>query len=204
MPSWLYFSKPINQAMHDFTSYDNPPSYLKNLFGLNLKFIPRTKYTPHDLDDSIKHFRQNAYIHDYYLHFPPEMQEDQPLKNKKLHIPTHWMPPHSKISKDIVAGTTKFGSALERIFTKKTMLPEFINHPTTSPTRTQDQEQVCHRQGRQESRTMHHRNGCIYPICDQRPPSLSSNLPTTVSTVGQGTHAGSSKESEEISFEIQG
>ena len=33
------------------------------------------------------------------------------------------MPPHWKISKDIVTGTTKFGSALEQIFTKKQCSP---------------------------------------------------------------------------------
>ena len=54
MPTWLYFSRSSNMAMHDLTTFRKPPSNIKSLLGLNLKFIPRPKFTTHDLDDTIK------------------------------------------------------------------------------------------------------------------------------------------------------
>ena len=120
MPAWIYFSKATNMAMHDLTSYIKPPSNLKSLLGLNLKFIPKKKYSTYDLTESIQRFTQQIYIRDYYLRNPPVSgPDDSEPFNKKLHIPTHWMPPTWQIAKDVVDKTEKFTSSLQQLFRKR-------------------------------------------------------------------------------------
>ena len=120
MPAWIYFSKATNMAMHDLTSYLQPPANLKSLLGLNLKFIPRRSSTTDDLDESIQRFNQQIFIKDYYQNRPPEINFEEPTNfNKKLHIATHWMPPTWKISKTVVTKTERFTSSLNRIFVTK-------------------------------------------------------------------------------------
>ena len=92
MPTWLYFSRSNNMALHDLTSYLQPPANLRCLLGMNLKFIPRKKYTTEDMTEHFDRFRQKVFIKDYYSHFPPDMQnseKEQLTYHPKLHIQTH-------------------------------------------------------------------------------------------------------------------
>ena len=107
-------------AMHELTSYIQPPPNIKSLLGLNLKFIPRRSSTTDDLEQSIQRFSQQVFIKDFYRNNPPEINTEESTHfNKKLHIPTHWMPPTWKITKSVVEKTECFTNSLTRIFTKK-------------------------------------------------------------------------------------
>ena len=123
MPTWLYFARASNMAMHDLTSYITPPANVRALLGLNLKFIPRSRNTPFDMTDSIKRFQQSIFIKDFYKNNPPSEASLQTLTddnyNPKLHIPTHWTPPPWKLSKHVVKQTDQFTTAIKRIFFKR-------------------------------------------------------------------------------------
>ena len=45
MPTWYYFSRPSNLALHDFTKQHKPEKNLRSLLGLGLKFIPTPSLT---------------------------------------------------------------------------------------------------------------------------------------------------------------
>ena len=96
-------------ALHDLTTKNKPPSNLKLLLGLNLKFIPRRRFTTTDLTDTNKRFKQQVFLQDYYLNNPPDSSnEDTSTFNSKLHIPTHWTPSPWKITPSVVTHTDNF------------------------------------------------------------------------------------------------
>ena len=125
MPTWLYFSRSSNMAMHDLTSFRKPPPNLKCLLGLNLKFIPRRRFTTYDLDETSQRFRQQVYLQDYYLQNPPETDDNHnnELHNSKLHIPTHWIPSVWKVSDSVVYKTDYFLHHLKKLFYKRQCTP---------------------------------------------------------------------------------
>ena len=106
MPTWLYFNRASNMAMHDLTLSKKPPPNLRCLLGLNLKFIPRRRFTTSDLTDTHTRFKQQIYLQDYYLRNPVDNDtNDQTTYNPKLHIRTHWMPAVWKVSQNTVHRT---------------------------------------------------------------------------------------------------
>ena len=120
MPTWLYFSRPTNMAMHDLTTFRKPPPNLKCLLGLNLKFIPRRRFTTDNLDNSFQRFRQQVYIQDFYRNNPTDPRDEEPSTyNPKLHIPTHWLPSIWKVSDTTVNRTNEFLYYTEKLFFKK-------------------------------------------------------------------------------------
>ncbi len=105
-------------------TFRKPPSNIKSLLGLNLKFIPRPKFTTHDLDDTITRFRQQVYIQDFYQNNPVDNRnEELPLHIPKLHIPTHWIPSIWKISESTIARTNEFLHYTKKLFFKKRCTP---------------------------------------------------------------------------------
>ena len=91
MPTWLYFSRASNMAMHDLTIHKKPPLNLRCLLGLNLKFIPCRRFTTADLTETVSRFKQQVYLQDYYINNPVDQTADNTSSfNPKLHIQTHW------------------------------------------------------------------------------------------------------------------
>ena len=125
MPTWLYFSRASNMAMHNLTTFRKPPSNLKCLLGLNLKFIPRRKFTTYDLTETTNRFRQQVYLQDYYLTNPPDTLDSNTneSRNRKLHIPTHWVPSVWKVSDSVVYHTDNFLQSLGKLFYKRQCTP---------------------------------------------------------------------------------
>ena len=125
MPTWLYFSRAQNMAMHDLTKIRKPPSNLKCLLGLNLKFIPRRRFTTTNLDETKQRFRQQVYIQDYYINNPFEStkDDDTSVNNPKLHIPTHWIPTAWKINDQTVSRTNEFFYHIDKIFKHRYCTP---------------------------------------------------------------------------------
>ena len=125
MEAWVYFSRSNNMALHDLTSYITPPSNLRCLLGLNLKFIPRKRYTTDDILENTNRFQNNVFIQDYYIQNPqPDFDrannpDQNNMFNPKLHVPTHWSPPHWKVSKSTVQATEQFCSSLKNLFQKR-------------------------------------------------------------------------------------
>ena len=124
MPTWLYFARASNMAMHDLTKSKKPPPNLRCLLGLNLKFIPRQCFTTSDITEAKTRFKQQIFLQDYYIHNPvdPNTVHHTPY-NPKLHIRTHWMPAPWKISDSTVARTDSFLNSLNKIFRKKQCSP---------------------------------------------------------------------------------
>ena len=125
MPTWLYFSRASNMAMHDLTTSQKPPSNIKCLLDLNLKFIPRRRFTTYDLDDTIQRFRKQVFIQDYYLHNPHDSTtvETDSTYNHKLHIPTHWVPTTWKVSEETVFRTDYFTNSIKKLFYRRQCTP---------------------------------------------------------------------------------
>ena len=112
-------------AMHDLTTFRKPPSNLICLLGLNLKFIPRRRFTTCDLDETLQIFRQQVYLQDYYLNNPNDndIDETRNTHNPKLHIPTHWVPAVCKIIKDTVFHTNNFTNSVQKLFFRQQCTP---------------------------------------------------------------------------------
>ena len=125
MPSWLYFSRPSNLALHDLTTHDKAPANLRCLLGLNLKFIPRAKFTTSDMEESTNRFRQSAYLRDFYRNNPVDNSDKTHHDdfNPKLHIPTHWTPAPWKLSKNIITSTDLFTNSVDSKFIKRRSSP---------------------------------------------------------------------------------
>ena len=124
MPTWLYFSRSSNMALHDLTTENKPPPNLKLLLGLNLKFIPRRKFTTTDLEDTKKRFQQQVFLQDYYINNPTDpTTEETPTFNPKLHIPTHWIPSPWKITPSVVTKTDNFLQEVSSLFRHKLCTP---------------------------------------------------------------------------------
>ena len=110
--------------MHDLTISKKPPPNLRCLLGLNLKFIPRRRFTTSDLSETQNRFKQQIYLQDYYLHNPVDRDnDDQTQYNPKLHIRTHWMPAVWKVSQTTVHRTDAFLHSLKQLFKKKQCTP---------------------------------------------------------------------------------
>ena len=105
-------------AMHDLTTIKKPPPNLKILLGFNLEFIPRRRFTTHDLDETFNKFRQQVYLQDYYLNNPSDNsnKDTSPDHNPKLHIPTHWVPTTWKVSEETVFRTDYFAHSVKKLF----------------------------------------------------------------------------------------
>ena len=112
-------------AMHNLTTFCKPPPNLKCLLGLNLKFIPRPRFTTTDLDETKQRFCQQVYLQDYYLNNPRDTREDKDTSshNPKLHIPTHWIPAIWKLSEKTVLKTNDFLSCVDRLFQQRQCSP---------------------------------------------------------------------------------
>ena len=110
--------------MHDLTISKKPPPNLRCLLGLNLKFIPRRRFTTSDLSETHTRFKQQIYLQDYYLHNPIDPNNtDQTPYNPKLHVRTHWMPAVWKVSPTTAQRTDSFLLSLENLFKKKQCTP---------------------------------------------------------------------------------
>ena len=112
--------------MHDLTTKKKPPNNLRALLGLNLKFIPRQRFTTNDTLESTNRLRKSVYIQDYYLTNPPAesyLPTDARDFDPKLHIPTHWRPPDWMVSKLTMERTNQFASKIDKLFTKRNSSP---------------------------------------------------------------------------------
>ena len=124
MTTWLYFSRSSNMALHDLTTKQKSPSNLKMLLGLNLKFIPRRRFTTTDLTETVKRFKQQVYKQDYYLNNPLDSNnENTHIFNPKLHVQTHWLPSPWKISSSVITHTENFLNEVGTLFHRKQCTP---------------------------------------------------------------------------------
>ena len=111
--------------MHDLTTSRKPPPNLKCLLGLNLKFIPRRRFTTYDLAETFQRFCQQVYLQDYYLKNPNDndIDETRSTHNPKLHIPTHLVPAVCKINDDTVFHTDNFTKSVKKLFIRQQCTP---------------------------------------------------------------------------------
>ena len=125
MNKWYYFERPTNLALHYLTSTLHAPKNLRCLLGLNLKFIPRQRFTTSDLSETCSRFRQDAFIKAFFRDKPAPPKVDY---NPKMHLRTQWIPQTYQIDDLTVQRTSAFIWKLKSHFPKKRSSPNLLPH----------------------------------------------------------------------------
>ena len=165
-------------------TFRKPPSNIKSLLGLNLKFIPRPKFTTHDLDDTITQFRQQVYIQDFYQNNPVDNRnEELPLHIPKLHIP-NTLDSINLENFGINNSSHKRISPLHKktIFQKKMHSKSFIVTTAYFKSTTQKRT-LCHHESRQKLRSLYSRNRDIHKICFKGSSTLQKHIQKTFKVI---------------------
>ena len=124
MPAWYYFNRPTNLAFHNFTSTIKPPSNLRSLLGLGLKFIPTPTFTNNPtniLNTTLEQYTRNLSCKTYYA-----VEEDDDNSNtleeeefdKKMYIHSKTCPPDWKLPFTVVNRREIFKKAICNTFQK--------------------------------------------------------------------------------------
>lgn len=117
MPTWHYFSRGTNMAMHDLTGPTCiVPSNLPALIGLGMKFCPIERFSYMNPAESIERFRKDLYTKVYYSGRDLSREE---LFIPQMHIPSKWEPLPFDIPPDIISRFNHFAFALRQLFKKK-------------------------------------------------------------------------------------
>ena len=90
MPTWHYFTRPSNMAMHDLTTKDTPiPKSLTTIIGLGLKFIPTPRRPNRKPTSSFDRFRKDFNTKVFFSGRP--LPEDKKYNNK-MQVASEWEP----------------------------------------------------------------------------------------------------------------
>ena len=125
MPSWYYFSRPINIACHDLTttSTTTQPGY-RNLLGLGLKYCPQSRITitPTAFKKMADRFERD--IITKYLFAGNKNKSYDP----KLHIASDWKPDRNKVPPELRARIGYFLCELKKIMKPRRSPPNLLRH----------------------------------------------------------------------------
>ena len=91
-----YFSRPTNRAFHNLTTNIRPPSNLRSLLGLGLKFIPTPFRTTsfsqiNKIDTGIPYLERSLRIRAFFCHMKTSPSVDDEYHHK-LHLTSPWNP----------------------------------------------------------------------------------------------------------------
>jgi hypothetical protein len=128
MPTWYYFSRPINLAYHDLTSFLTPPKNLRSLLGLGSKFIPTPRHTKNwssMRESSFERLDRDLRLRSY---FAGEGDNDDTDYNPKMYIKSKWTPPPWKFPRELPPRLDKFDATLAQIFKKRHGRPNLLPH----------------------------------------------------------------------------
>ena len=122
MPTWYYFTRPINFAFHDCTLSATPPANLRSLLGLGLKFVPTPRFTtsPTDLakpDGTLEKFNRSFKLHVYFGSTPIDNENND--YNPKMYVKSHWTPPDWSIPTNLMRRHDAFSNDINRLFRKQ-------------------------------------------------------------------------------------
>ena len=125
MPSWYYFSRPINIACHDLTttSTTTQPGY-RNLLGLGLKYCPQSRITitPQAFKRMAERFEKDMITK--YLFAGKKKNNYDP----KLHIASDWKPDRNKVPPELRARIAYFIRELRKIMKPRRSPPNLLRH----------------------------------------------------------------------------
>ena len=62
MKCWYYFDRPTHLAFHDLTTHITPPTNIRALLGLGLKFCPAPCLTNHKMTNTTERFRRDLQL----------------------------------------------------------------------------------------------------------------------------------------------
>ena len=118
MPTWHYFSRGTNMAMHDLSSSTVAvPPNLSSLLGLGMKFCPIERFsTTADLTTTLDHFRKDLFTKTYYS--GRDMVREEAFI-PKMHVESDWEPKYWDLPTDIIDRYSAFEAAMRRQFKKK-------------------------------------------------------------------------------------
>eukprot|EP00957_Ditylum_brightwellii_P094181 7170205-Ditylum_brightwellii.AAC.1 len=108
MQLWYYFDKPWNLVFHNLATETQPPTNLRSLLGLGLKFGPSPRFTTH---------RTTEFDHDLRLqtYFTGAGQQDY---NPKMYAPVTFTSKDSMLPKEILHCFDAFQHAIKPLFKK--------------------------------------------------------------------------------------
>ena len=117
MPSWHYFSRPSNVAMHDLTKHGTDiPKSLTTIIGLGLKFIPTPRTPNRNPTASFARF-QKDFLTKVFFSGKPHIA-DEPF-NPKIHIGSEWEPKPWDIPSTIHERLAAFKMQIKHLMRKK-------------------------------------------------------------------------------------
>ena len=110
MPTWHYFSRPANLAMHDLTKADTTvPKSLNTIIGLGLKFCPTPRKPNRNPSESFARFHKDFLTKVFFAGKPKISDEEY---DPKTHIPSDWKPKDWDIPDTIHKRFANFKSAI--------------------------------------------------------------------------------------------
>ena len=117
MPSWHYFSRPSNVAMHDLTKPTTPiPKSLTTIIGLGLKFIPSPRFPNRNPTASFARFQKDFLTKVFFAGRPKLL--DAPF-NPKMHVGSEWEPKPWDIPSTIHERLANFKSQIRKLMRKR-------------------------------------------------------------------------------------
>ena len=106
MPSWYYFSRPSNLALHDMTLPTTTlPKCLTSVIGLGLKFCPVPTILDRRPNKTIARFRKDFLTKVYFSGRPLNRDEEF---IPKMHYPSDWEPKEWDIPAEILERLASF------------------------------------------------------------------------------------------------
>jgi hypothetical protein len=136
MPTWFYFARPSNMAFHDLTTIRKPPSNLRSLLGLGLKFIPTPRYShspsylSEDKDSTLPQFERDLKLRCYFASGDnqPTDSSDNPDYNPRMYIKTKWNPPPWAVPPIVDDRHTAFARRIRSLFSRRSGRSNLIRH----------------------------------------------------------------------------
>jgi len=118
MPSWHYFSRPSDVAMHDLTNPTIPiPKFLTTIIGLDLKFIPSPRFPSRSPTASFARFQKDLLTKVFFAD-QPKPPTDEPY-NPKMHVGSDWEPKLWDIPNTIHERLAIFKSQMRNLMRKR-------------------------------------------------------------------------------------
>jgi hypothetical protein len=131
MPSSDYWNRPTKLAFHDLTTTIAPPSNLRSLLGLGLKFIPtpfRTTRFSHlsQPGNGLAALERSLRIHCFFC--ATRKYESTNEYNPKLQFPSSWNPPEKLFPTILKNRLFQFSLHLRRLFKPRPSVPNLTKY----------------------------------------------------------------------------
>ena len=137
MPTWYYFTRPSNLAFHDITTTSKPPSNLRSLLGLGLKFCPTPRSTPSQILSTTLRLHHDLFCKVFYAGKKLDKADYDP----KMYCRSPWTPNDWQIPIPIRRRFNNFVLHTESLFKKRFSPSNLLPHQRNALRYLQHQNQ---------------------------------------------------------------